>query len=70
VVVIALHNIAVEYEYLKQYHSAIHSYTKAHDHAKKYLGKEHPFAAKMENVLNESSKKIKGIIERQNSRLH
>lgn len=50
-IVIALHNIAVQYEYLKQYQSAFHTYQKAHDYAKKHLGPEHGFTQKMEKVL-------------------
>ena len=36
--IIALHNIAVEYEYLKQYQSALLTYQKARDFAFKFLG--------------------------------
>lgn len=64
VLVIALHNIAVEYEYLKEYQSAIHMYSKAKDYATKYLGSSHMFTKKMEGVLSDSAVKIKGIIER------
>lgn len=69
VMVIALHNIAVEYEYLKQFQSALLTYQKARDFAVKLLGDSHPFSIKMDNVLEESAHKIKGIIERQNKRL-
>lgn len=68
-VVIALHNIAVQYEYLNQYQSAIHTYQKSYDYSKKYLGPGHSFTQKMEKVLHESTTKIKGIIEKQNKRL-
>lgn len=68
-VVIALHNIAVQYEYLNQYQSAIHTYQKAFDYSKKHLGSAHPFTQKMEKVLQESTTKIKNVIEKQNKRL-
>ena len=66
--VIALHNIAVEYEYLKQYQSALLTYKKASDFASKMLGEDHPFTTKMEAVLEESSIKVQGIMERQEKR--
>ena len=66
--IIALHNIAVEYEYLKQYQSCLSTYQKARDFAHKMLGEEHPFSIKMESVLQESSDKIQGIMERQEQR--
>ena len=59
-----MHNIAVEYEYSKEYQSEIHMYNKAKDHAIKYLGADHVFTKKMEGVLNDSAIKIKGVIER------
>lgn len=61
VLVIALHNIAVEYEFLKQYDTALHSYKKAKDTASAYLGEEHPFTQKMDRVLQESQDKMKSI---------
>ena len=67
--IIALHNIAVEYEYLKQYQSALLTYQKARDFANKLLGPTHMFSVKMEKVLEESASKIKGIIDRQSKRL-
>lgn len=69
VMIIALHNIAVEYEYLKQFQSALLTYQKARDFAFKMLGEAHPFSAKMDRVLEESAVKIKGILERQNMRV-
>ena len=69
VMIIALHNIAVEYEYLKQYQSSLLTYQKARDFAFKLLGPAHPFAEKMDRVLEESAVKIKGIIDRQNKRV-
>ena len=42
--IIALHNIAVEYEYLKQFQSALLTYQKARDFSYSYLGKEHMFS--------------------------
>ena len=69
VMIIALHNIAVEYEYLKQYQSALLSYQKSRDMAFKCLGSEHNFSLKMDRVLEESALKIKNIIERSNQRL-
>ena len=42
--IIALHNIAVEYEYLKQYSSALICYQKARDFAVKTLGVGNPFS--------------------------
>lgn len=68
-VVIALHNIAVQYEYLHQYQSAIHTYQKSYDYSRKNLGAAHAFTQKMEKVLQESTQKIKAIIEKQNKRL-
>jgi hypothetical protein len=62
--IIALHNIAVEYEYLKQYQSCLLTYSKARDFAQKMLGAEHPFTQKMDAVLEESSEKVRGILER------
>lgn len=62
--IIALHNIAVEYEYLKQYQSSLLTYQKARDFAFKLLGEGHAFSIKMDRVLEESAVKIKGIIER------
>ena len=67
--IIALHNIAVEYEYLKQYQSSLLTYQKARDFSFKLLGEQHPFSMKMDRVLEESAVKIKGIIERQNKRM-
>ena len=67
--IIALHNIAVEYEYLKQYQSALLTYQKARDFSFKFLGPEHVFSNKMDKVLEESAMKIKGIVDRQNKRL-
>ena len=67
--IIALHNIAVEYEYLKQYQSSLLTYQKARDFAFKFLGPEHIFSKKMDRVLEESALKIKNIIERSNQRL-
>lgn len=69
VMIIALHNIAVEYEYLKQYQSALLTYQKARDFAFKFLGSQHVFSVKMDRVLEESAMKIKGIVDRQNKRL-
>ena len=68
--VIALHNIAVEYEYLKQYQSSLLTYQKSRDFAFKLLGGEHPFSQKMDRVLEESAVKIKGILERQSKRIN
>ena len=64
VMIIALHNIAVEYEYLKQYQSALLTYQKARDFAFKFLGPQHVFSTKMDRVLEESAVKIKGIVDR------
>ena len=69
VMIIALHNIAVEYEYLKQYQSSLLTYQKARDFAFKFLGPEHVFSQKMDRVLQDSATKIKGILERQNKRV-
>ena len=66
--IIALHNIAVEYEYLKQYQSSLLTYQKARDFAFKLLSPDHPFAIKMDRVLEESAMKIKGVVARQNER--
>ena len=69
VMIIALHNIAVEYEYLKQYESALLTYQKARDFAFKLLGEAHPFSVKMDRILEESAVKISSNIERQNKRV-
>merc|ERR1711893_416550 len=70
VMIIALHNIAVEYEYLKQYESALLTYQKSRDFAFKLLGEAHPFSVKMDRILEESAVKISGNIERQNKRVN
>jgi hypothetical protein len=67
--IIALHNIAVEYEYLKQYQSALLTYQKARDFAFKFLGPAHIFSIKMDKVLSESAAKIRGIVDRQTKRI-
>lgn len=54
----------MEYEYLKEYQSAIYMYNKAKDHAVKYLGADHVFTKKMEGILSDSAVKIKELIER------
>ena len=62
--IIALHNIAVEYEYLKQYQSSLLTYQKARDFAFKLLSEGHPFAIKMDRILEDSAMKIKGVVAR------
>ena len=44
------------------------TYSKARNFAQKMLGSEHPFTQKMEAVLEESSDKVRGILERQEMR--
>lgn len=67
--IIALHNIATEYEYLKMYQSALLTYQKAKDFSFKFLGPQNGFSIKMDKILQESALKIKGIIDRQNKRI-
>jgi hypothetical protein len=62
--VIALHNIAVEHEHLKQYMAALSTYKKAKDTSALHLGPEHQMTQKMSNILEEASNKIKGILDR------
>lgn len=51
VMVIALHNIAVEHEYLKQYQHSLTHYKKAKDFAQSALGADHIMSKKMEMVF-------------------
>lgn len=78
VMIIALHNIAVEYEYLKlvsflqsiiciyfvQYSASLSSYKKAADFANQVLGGDHPMTIKMEKVLEEATQKVADTLER------
>ena len=68
VLCIAYHNIAVEQEFLKQYQASLNSYAKAAQSAQKYLGADHPMTQNMNEVLNQATKKIAGIIQKSMSR--
>ena len=50
--VIALHNIAVEHEFLKQFSLSLIHYQKAKDFALSALGADHVMAKKMDLVYN------------------
>ncbi len=56
--VIALHNIAVEHEYLKQYQHSLTHYKKAKDFAQSALGSEHIMSKKMEMVFQQAAVKV------------
>ena len=64
----ALHNIAVEHEFLKQYTVSLTFYQKSRDFAVQTLGQEHPMTAKMDKVYFEAAEKIQKILERQYQR--
>jgi tetratricopeptide (TPR) repeat protein len=51
VMVIALHNIAVEHEYLKQFQQSLTHYKKAKDFAQSSLGSDHIMSKKMDLVF-------------------
>lgn len=59
---IALHNIAVEYEYLKQYSAALMTYQKARDFSYKIFGAEHGLSSKMDKVFTDAATKINAIL--------
>lgn len=54
----ALHNIAVEHEFLKQYVSALKYYQKSRDLALRLLGPKNPMSLKMDRVFQEAAIKI------------
>lgn len=56
--VIALHNIAVEHEYLKQFQHSLTHYKKAKDFAQSALGAEHIMSKKMEMVFQQAAIKV------------
>ncbi len=62
--VIALHNIGVENEFLKQYQQSLSFYTKAKMFAESALGAEHGMTKKMESVLVEAETKIRETAQR------
>eukprot|EP00347_Sterkiella_histriomuscorum_P015421 403357088 len=68
VLVIALHNISVEHEYLKQYSQAISSYKKARDFSEKSLGIDHMMTKKMDQVYYQATSKIHQNLEKQHQR--
>lgn len=58
VMVIALHNIAVEHEYLKQFQQSLTHYKKAKDFAQSSLGPEHIMSKKMDLVFQQAAFKV------------
>jgi hypothetical protein len=46
----------------------LNSYAKAAQSAHKYLGAEHPMTQNMNEVLNQATKKIAGVIQKSISR--
>lgn len=58
VLICALHNLAVEHEFLQQYSMALQYYQKSRDMAVKVLGPQHPMTLKMDRVYFEAAKKI------------
>lgn len=56
--VCALHNIAVEHEYLKQYTMSLQYYQKSRDLAVKVHGESEPMTKKMDSVYFEAAEKI------------
>ena len=68
VLICALHNIAVEHEFLKQYTVSLTYYQKSRDFAVQTLGAEHPMTTKMDRVYFEAAEKIQRILERQYQR--
>jgi len=59
--VIALHNIAVEHEYLKQFQQSLTHYKKAKDFAQSSLGQEHIMSKKMDLVFQQAAIKVSSI---------
>ena len=55
VMVIALHNIAVEHEHLKQFSLALAAYKKAKDQSTLHLGPQHQMTEKMGKVLEDAT---------------
>ena len=68
VMICALHNIAVEHEFMKQYVIALNYYQKSRDLAAKLLGAKNPMTIKMDNVFHEAAQKIQRTMERQYQR--
>jgi hypothetical protein len=64
----ALHNIAVEHEFLKQYTVSLTFYQKSRDFAVRTLGEHHAMTQKMDRVYFEAAEKIQKILERQYER--
>ena len=64
VMICALHNIAVEHEFLKQYTVSLTYYQKSRDFAVQTLGTEHPMTLKMDKVYFEAAEKIQNTLER------
>lgn len=58
VMICALHNIAVEHEFLKQYTMSLMYYEKSRDFARQTLGFEHPMTQKMDKVHSDAAEKI------------
>jgi len=59
VMVIALHNIAVEHEYMKQYSQSLLNYKKAKEFAATSLGADHVMTKKMDMVYLQASQKVR-----------
>lgn len=68
VMICALHNIAVEHEFLKQYTVSLTFYQKSRDFAVQTLGEEHPMTQKMDKVYFDAAEKIQRTLERQYER--
>lgn len=68
VMICALHNIAVEHEFLKQYTVSLTFYQKSRDFAVQTLGESHPMTQKMDKVYFEAAEKIQRTLERQYER--
>lgn len=68
VLVAALHNIAVEHEYLQQFTISLQYYQKSRDFSVQTLGPSHPMSVKMDKVYIEAATKIEKILTRQYQR--
>ena len=58
----ALHNIAVEHEFQKQYTLALQYYKKSRDFSVTTLGLNHPMTVKMDRVYFEAAAKIEKFL--------
>ena len=64
VLICALHNIAVEHEFLKQYVIALNYYQKSRDLSARVLGIHNPMTMKMDKVFHDAAQKIQRTMER------